>query len=102
MTFYILGLTITTPEGQTWSVAPHLSGLNAAEGGFETSLGWFGVKWASNRQTFELNITAPTGTTGNVKLPVTGTVRLNGKKISAPGGEVSLDGGNQSFSVTQN
>ncbi|KAJ3748405.1 hypothetical protein DFH05DRAFT_1389962 [Lentinula detonsa] len=45
LSFHLLGLTVTSPQGATWSVAPVLSGLTAAEGGFETGLGWFGVNW---------------------------------------------------------
>jgi hypothetical protein len=50
LTFYVLGLTPITPQGQTWSVAPHLSGLFGAQGGFQTPLGWFGVNWTLNDQ----------------------------------------------------
>ncbi|TFK60970.1 Six-hairpin glycosidase [Pluteus cervinus] len=50
LTFYLLGLTITSAKGSTWSVAPHFAsasdlGVPAVEGGFETPLGWYGVKW---------------------------------------------------------
>ena len=49
LTYYVLGLTVTSPQGRTWQVAPHLSGLEAAEGGFTTPLGWFGVKWRTRK-----------------------------------------------------
>ncbi|KAK0184792.1 Six-hairpin glycosidase [Armillaria mellea] len=43
LTFYILGLTVMSPRGATWSVSPHVNGgLPGAEGGFET-LAW--VVW---------------------------------------------------------
>ena len=47
LTFYALGLTVTSPAGSAWAVAPHLQGgLPGAQGGFSTPLGWFGVQWA--------------------------------------------------------
>lgn len=45
LTNYVLGLDVVAPRGSVWVVRPMLSGLHAAEGGFETPLGWFGVKW---------------------------------------------------------
>lgn len=47
LTIFVVGLSVTTVNGRTWSVAPHLSGLSAAQGGFSTKLGWFEVKWNS-------------------------------------------------------
>lgn len=101
LTFYVLGLTITSPEGRTWSVAPHLSGLQSAEGGFETTLGWFGVKWTKKAQSFELSITTPIGTSGTIKLPLAGNVMVNGRRFDTKGGEISLDGGPQALTVVQ-
>ncbi|KAF5385994.1 hypothetical protein D9615_002248 [Tricholomella constricta] len=37
LTFFVLGLKLTSPQGATWSIEPVLSGLEAAEGGFETA-----------------------------------------------------------------
>ncbi|KAI0370991.1 Six-hairpin glycosidase [Pilatotrama ljubarskyi] len=79
LTYYVLGLTVTSPQGLTWSVAPHTSGLSAAEGGFTTPLGWFGVKWSLQKRTFSLSIGVPEGTSGSVKLPFSGKVVINGK-----------------------
>ena len=101
MTFYVLGLTITSPQGLTWSVAPHVSGLPSAEGGFETALGWFGVKWVSTTKRFELNITTPAGTSGVVKLPLSGTVSLGGKPQDNVGEQISLVGGSHVLIVQQ-
>ncbi|KAF9007092.1 Six-hairpin glycosidase-like protein [Cyathus striatus] len=56
LTSYILGLTVTSPQGGTWQVAPH--------GGFETALGWFGVKWTLEGNTLQLSIDTPKGTSG--------------------------------------
>lgn len=79
LTYYVLGLTVTSPQGQTWQVAPHLSGLSAAEGGFTTPLGWFGVKWEKTRKAFMLEIDVPKGTVGEVKMPVEGRVSVDGR-----------------------
>ncbi|KAH9856209.1 Six-hairpin glycosidase [Lenzites betulinus] len=85
LTYYVLGLTVTSPQGRTWSVAPHTSGLNAAEGGFTTPLGWFGVKWSLEKHALTLDIDAPEGTSGTVRLPFAGKAVVNGKatRVSA-------------------
>ncbi|EIW56808.1 Six-hairpin glycosidase [Trametes versicolor FP-101664 SS1] len=87
LTYYVLGLTVTSPQGRTWSVAPHTSGLSAVEGGFTTPLGWFGVKWALKDRSFALNIDVPEGTTGAVKLAFAGKVLVNGKAAQADEGD---------------
>ncbi|KAF9462422.1 glycoside hydrolase family 78 protein [Collybia nuda] len=92
LTFFVLGLTITSAQGATWSVAPVLSGLDAAEGGFETGLGWFGVKWTNKKGVFTLTLEAPSGTRGSVTMPGTGTLQVDGKKTSSPS-TVELHGG---------
>ncbi|KAK0488383.1 hypothetical protein EDD18DRAFT_595036 [Armillaria luteobubalina] len=75
LTFYILGLIITSPRGATWSMNPHINGdLPGAEGGFEISLGWFGMRWGwRNNQVF-MEINTPEGTNGLVKLPRAGSI----------------------------
>ncbi|KAK0219176.1 Six-hairpin glycosidase-like protein [Armillaria fumosa] len=75
LTFYILGLTITSSRGATWSMNPHINGgLPGAEGGFETSLGWFGVRWALQNNQFFVAVDTPEGTDGLVKLSRAGSV----------------------------
>ncbi|KAJ3739349.1 glycoside hydrolase family 78 protein [Lentinula detonsa] len=93
--FYLLGLTVTSPQGATWSVAPVLSGLTAAEGGFETGLGWFGVNWTltDDNATFTLMIDTPSGTDGIVTLPSAGDVSVDGEGMTANGTQLTLDGG---------
>ncbi|TFK44722.1 Six-hairpin glycosidase [Crucibulum laeve] len=80
LTFFVLGLTLTSPKGSDWQVAPVLSGLNAAEGGFETELGWFGVKWHLTRSLLTVTLNTPKGTTGRVIIPGTGPVTAKGEK----------------------
>ncbi|KAH7099674.1 Six-hairpin glycosidase [Auriculariales sp. MPI-PUGE-AT-0066] len=86
LTFYVLGLRITSPQGKTWEFDPHTSGLPSAEGGFETALGWFGVEWSiSDDGVFTAEVVAPTGTDGVINLDHVSaaaqskTVKVNGK-----------------------
>ena len=101
LTYYVLGLTVTSPQGRTWQVAPHLSGLDAAEGGFTTPLGWFGVKWSAHKHDFTLDIDIPEGTTGTVKVPVAGKAMVNGRaQVVNRGDTVQLAGGKHVVSVS--
>ncbi|KIJ42129.1 glycoside hydrolase family 78 protein [Sphaerobolus stellatus SS14] len=90
LTFYVLGLTVTSPQGKTWQVAPHPGQLNAVEGGFTTGLGWFGVKWSvtSGNHTITLNLDIPEGTSGTVIIPGT-----NGRILSMDGTEINRSNG---------
>ncbi|CAA7264017.1 unnamed protein product [Cyclocybe aegerita] len=110
LTFYVLGLTVTSPQGRTWTVAPHIDGgLPSAEGGFSTPLGWFGVKWALMRtedgqiERFELEVDTPIGTLGSVILPE--SLRGKGCLVDGtkhPGLEcsiISLSGGSHSVAT---
>lgn len=91
MTFHILGIGITSPLGQTWSITPVLSGLQSAEGGLETGLGWFGVKWNVDHDVLTVQISTPKGTSGTVELPGTGQVTVDGEVRA--GIKVELNGG---------
>ncbi|KAI0334220.1 Six-hairpin glycosidase [Cubamyces sp. BRFM 1775] len=94
LTYYVLGLTVTSPQGRTWSVAPHTSGLSGVEGGFTTPLGWYGVKWSLQKRTFTLNIDVPEGTSGTLKLPFRGRVVVNGRSSEVgQGATLQLSGG---------
>jgi len=94
LTFFVVGLTVTSPQGATWSVAPMPSGLTAAQGGFETGLGWFGANWNLNdNTTFTLEIDTPGGTSGTVTLPVTGQVVVDDKDTVLNGMQLHLTGG---------
>ncbi|EIN05763.1 Six-hairpin glycosidase [Punctularia strigosozonata HHB-11173 SS5] len=102
LTFYVLGLTVTKPQGTAWAVAPHLSGLKTAQGEYETPLGWFGVKWTWSRKTFELKIETPKGTAGEVTLPKEvkgGKVSVDGGKARKVGGSLEVGGGKHAIVV---
>ncbi|KAE9407353.1 Six-hairpin glycosidase [Gymnopus androsaceus JB14] len=99
LTFYVAGLTVTSPQGQNWALAPHIGGpMNSAQGGFTTGLGWFGVIWELLDGTsggISLNVTTPEGTQGVFTLPqgISGTVKVNGSVLDVEGGSVPLSGG---------
>ncbi|KAK0454256.1 Six-hairpin glycosidase [Desarmillaria tabescens] len=101
LTFYVLGLTITSPRGATWSVNPHINGgLPGAEGGFETSLGWFGVRWTLRDNQFFMEIDTPGGTSGRVKLPREGSVTVDEVAVDVgTDGEIALNGGKHSIAI---
>jgi hypothetical protein len=76
LTFYLLGLTVTSTQGKTWNFSPHLNtGIPSSEGGFETPLGRFDASWSfdkdiiSGNDVFNVRITTPEGTQGIVRLP---------------------------------
>lgn len=97
LTFYVAGLTVTSPQGKNWAVAPHIGGpMNNAQGGFSTGLGWFGVSWQLvGEQGISLDVTTPEGTQGVFTVPqgISGTVKVNGKVAHVEGGIVALSGG---------
>ncbi|KAK0200591.1 Six-hairpin glycosidase [Desarmillaria ectypa] len=101
LTFYVLGLTITSRQGATWSVNPHVNGgLPGAEGGFETALGWFGVRWALQNNQFFMEINTPEGTNGRVKLPRKGSVVVDEVAVDVDAyGEITLNGGKHSVAI---
>lgn len=96
----MLGLQVTAPQGRTWTVAPHTSGLSCAEGGYETPLGWFGVNWASKDGWFNITINTPEGTSGSVRLPYSGDTTVNGAEAEVESaGTLQLSGGSHTVSV---
>lgn len=99
LTFYVLGLTVTSPQGRTWSVAPHISGLQSAEGGFETPLGWYGVEWTLTAKDFHLTLDTPAGSSGIIMLPVSGTVFVNGDLMQIAHMPLFLNGGRHAILV---
>jgi hypothetical protein len=71
---------------------PILSGLQSAEGGLETGLGWFGVKWnVSEDNVLTVETSTPEGTSGTVTLPGSGDLTVDGEPGS--GSNVELSGG---------
>ncbi|KAL5485523.1 hypothetical protein ACEPAI_8165 [Sanghuangporus weigelae] len=96
LTFYVVGLQITEPQGSAWTLAPHFSGLSAAEGGFTTPLGWFGASWEiKDGRDITLMISTPLGTRGTIDIP--GNIAesyVDGEFITSSGTKISVSGGN--------
>lgn len=69
LTNYVLGLSITSPLGVTWKIAPQFGDLCSVEGGFVTSLGKFQARWMRKQDRYTIHFDVPKGTRGNVTLP---------------------------------
>ncbi len=75
-------------------------GLPGAEGGFETSLGWFGVRWALQKNQFFMEINTPEGINGLVKLPRVGSVVVDEVAVDvSANGEIMLNGGKHTLVI---
>ncbi|EIW81919.1 glycoside hydrolase family 78 protein [Coniophora puteana RWD-64-598 SS2] len=95
LSFYVAGLQLESTQGATWSLAPVLSGLSAAQGGYETPLGWFGANWTVAGGNLTVQVSTPAGTNGTATLPGTGSVTVDGQ--DAGSGSMSLTGGNHTL-----
>ncbi|KAJ7641068.1 glycoside hydrolase family 78 protein [Roridomyces roridus] len=98
LSFYVLGIQLTSVQGATWTIAPVLSGLPSAEGGISTGLGFFGVKWTATGNTLTMDIQTPEGTQGVVTVPGTGPITVNKKAQPMSSNLVELKGGNFTIS----
>lgn len=83
LTTYIVGLSVTSPAGATWKLAPQFGDLSSAQGGFTTSLGKYQASWQLNGRGYTLEYTVPASTSGVVTLPC-----LSGGKFPS----ISIDG----------
>ncbi|KAJ6632183.1 glycoside hydrolase family 78 protein [Mycena sp. CBHHK59/15] len=97
LTFYLLGIQVTAAQGSAWTIAPVLSGLDAAEGGLETGLGFFGVKWRVSGQILTLVVQTPKGTQGTVVMPGSGAISVDGRVVKADDGSIAVAGGNHTI-----
>ncbi|KAJ7242348.1 glycoside hydrolase family 78 protein [Mycena haematopus] len=97
LTFYLLGIQLTSALGATWSIAPVLSGLPSAEGGLETGLGFFGVNWKVVGETLTLTLQTPIGTEGVVTLPGSGPMTVDKRRRATSSNSVELKGGNHTI-----
>ncbi|KAF2650560.1 glycoside hydrolase family 78 protein [Lophiostoma macrostomum CBS 122681] len=114
LTEYIVGLSVTSPAGKTWSLRPQFGDLERAEAGFTTNLGKFWAKWETKESgEYQVGFGAPAGTSGVVSLPVleagkipivlvNGVAAGNGS-LALSSGRVTLDvgSGNYTVQVTQ-
>ncbi|KAG6864815.1 hypothetical protein C0991_007001 [Blastosporella zonata] len=108
LTFYVLGLTITAPQGTTWALSPHVGvGLPGAQGGFETPLGWYGVAWTLPPNgalgVLTIRVTTPSASSGVLKVPrgMGGTLEVDGvsKGQVEAGEEIALKGGSHNVVI---
>ena len=70
---YVLGILPTAPGFAQWSVKPYPATLAWAKGQVGTPAGALSVSWAaqgSGGEGFQLNVTTPAGTMGEVAVPV--------------------------------
>lgn len=69
LTEFVLGLSVTSPAGATWNLAPQFGDLNSVQGGFTTSLGKYQASWNLEGGGYVLSYNVPEGTKGEVVLP---------------------------------
>lgn len=69
LTEFVLGLSVTSPGGQTWNLAPQFGDLKTVEGGFTTGLGKYQAAWAVEGRGYTLSYNVPAGTKGQLVLP---------------------------------
>lgn len=69
LTEYIVGLRVTKPLGEEWSLKPQFGGLEWAQAGFTTGLGRFEAKWRVDGESVAVEWGTPDGTKGWVDLP---------------------------------
>ncbi|KAE9380306.1 glycoside hydrolase family 78 protein [Stipitochalara longipes BDJ] len=69
LTTFVLGLSVTSPAGGSWKLAPQFGDLQSAEGGFTTGLGKFQAAWTLEHNGYSLSYNVPQGTTGEIVLP---------------------------------
>lgn len=69
LTNYVLGLSVLSPAGVTWKLAPQFGDLKSVEGGFVTTLGKYQASWQRTGIGYTLQFNTPEGTAGEIVLP---------------------------------
>ena len=108
LTNYVLGLSITSPVGGTWKLAPQFGDLTSVQGGFTTSLGTFQAAWNTTQTGYTLEFSVPEGTEGTLVLPLlkstqAPSIQMDGQAVSgmqASGGSVNMGCAGGSHSIT--
>jgi hypothetical protein len=75
LTEYVVGLSVVSPLGLAWKIAPQFGDLDFAEAGFVTSLGKFEASWKKTSGGYDLDFSVPRETVGNITLPYVITSR---------------------------
>ncbi|KAH7067613.1 Six-hairpin glycosidase-like protein [Paraphoma chrysanthemicola] len=70
LTFYVAGIQLLSAGGRTWRVAPELGDLKHVDAGFRTSLGFFGARTEIGDGGLEMELEAPEGTSGELRVPL--------------------------------
>lgn len=78
----LLGAIPTGPGFSTWTVAPHPGTVTWANGQLPTPHGPLDVSWTSTSKTFQLTVTSPKGTQGEIEIPA-GKVTIDGHPIQS-------------------
>jgi Bacterial alpha-L-rhamnosidase C-terminal domain len=81
LTTFIVGLSVTSPAGGSWKLAPQFGDLQFAEGGFTTNLGKFQASWKLEHDGYTVSYSAPSGTTGEIILPCPSSGRFTSTTI---------------------
>lgn len=99
LSMYVLGVRPVGAGYSTWSVKPHMGTLVWARGSVPTPHGNIEVAWNRVHDGFELQVSAPRGTRGQIAIPTFGPheeLFLNGKQIwngrSTDGNHIHADG----------
>jgi len=91
LTEFVLGISVTSPLGKTWKIAPQFGNLTSVEGGFSTELGTFTASWnQTGVGKYVLEFAMPEGTTGELVLPAGSSVNGSGLKLMADGVSVGM------------
>lgn len=96
LTTYVLGLSILSPAGATWKLAPQFGDLTSVEGGFVTNLGKYQASWQIQTGGYTLDYEVPQATTGQIVLPCLTfgrfpSITIDGRPISSDG-EANIQG----------
>lgn len=89
LTEYVVGLSVVSPLGLEWNIAPQFGDLDFASAGFVTSLGKFEASWKkrSNGHGYVLDFTVPKSSVGKVTLPFIAaskkpSITINGDQLT--------------------
>jgi hypothetical protein len=102
LSLHVLGIQLLTPLGKTFVIAPILSGLKSAKGGYSTSAGWFGVEWnLTTSGVWTVETVIPVGCEGKLVTPT--STNRSGRRLDGGGegeevrAEVTVKSGTQTF-----
>ncbi|PKX94663.1 Six-hairpin glycosidase [Aspergillus novofumigatus IBT 16806] len=101
LTNYVVGLSITSPGGMTWKIAPQFGDLKSAEAGFTTLLGKYKASWKRYSKGYMLQFSVPQGTMGTLTLPFVRSPKKPSIKIDGHDIKRGLAYENETATVTQ-